>query len=250
MTTQQPQKRRGKRKTTKEMQRVYLRRRIVVGVVALALLALIGFGIYKLATSVFATYHDHGGAAASNSSVSGHHKKAASSKKSDNSNNQDKANQSSVKKCGAKDVKLELTPVSQSVGVGGTLDFKATIRYEGGDSCLVDASNASRILTISNVSGSESSSDAGADSGDGKTKSGQGNGVVWSSAVCPADPRNLLMAKGDKDVQKITWPADSTGSTCVPDEQLPRVERGTYLAQLRLKDHPGVKSEKVPITVE
>ncbi|WEV65531.1 hypothetical protein [Bifidobacterium sp. ESL0764] len=249
MTTQQPQKRRGKRKTTKEMQRVYLRRRIVVGAVALVLLALIGFGIYKLATSVFATYHDHGGAAASNSSVSGNRKKATSSKKSDNSD-QDKANQSSVKKCGAKDVKLELTPVSQSVGVGGTLDFKATIRYEGGDSCLVDASNDSRILTISNVSGAGSSSDAGAGSGNGKTKGGQGNDVIWSSAVCPADPRNLLMAKGDKDVQKITWPADSTGSTCVPDEQLPRVERGTYLAQLNLKGHPGVKSEKVPITVE
>ncbi|WEV67768.1 hypothetical protein OZX72_01860 [Bifidobacterium sp. ESL0769] len=256
MTSQQPQKRQNKRKTSKEMQRVYLRRRIVVGVVALALLALIGFGIYALATKVFANYGGHGGQTASSSSVSKSHKKASTKKpeKSDNTkNNQNnQANQSSVRKCGAKDVKLELSPVSQSVELGGALDFKATIRYEGDDSCLIDASNASRILTISSVSGNASSSDDDSASGSdtGATSGNQGGGTVWSSAVCPADPRNLLMAKGDKDVQKITWPADSTGSTCVPDDQLPRVRRGTYMAQLSLKDHPGVKSEKVPVTVE
>ncbi|MCO6558882.1 MAG: hypothetical protein J6575_05605 [Bifidobacterium sp.] len=281
MTSQQPQKRRDKRQPSKEMQRVYLRRRIVVGVVALALLALIGFGIYALATSVFATYRGHGGASASSSSASSNRKKAPAAKKSDNNkNNQNSnsANRSSVKKCGAKDIKLELNPASQSIEVGGSLDFKATIRYEGDDSCLVDASNASRILTIFSATGNASASGSGSSSGQGsasksgsgtKSKSGSSSGsdtsagdnatsggaggsgdTVWSSGVCPADPRNLLLAKGDKDVQKITWPTDSTGSTCVPDDQLPRVERGTYLAQLSLKDHPDVKSEKVPVIVE
>ncbi|WEV64366.1 hypothetical protein [Bifidobacterium sp. ESL0732] len=278
MTSQQPQKRQNKRRPSKEMQRVYLRRRIVVGVVALALLALIGFGIYTLATNVFSTYHGHGGASASSSASSKAQKGSASKKtgKSDNGQN-NQANQSSVRKCGAKDVKLELNPASQSIGVGESLDFKATIRYEGDGSCLIDASNASRILTIYSISGNGSGqdSDSGSSSGQGsasksgtgaKSKSGSTSGAgadskddaassatgdtVWSSTVCPADPRNLLMAKGDKDVQKITWPTDSTGSTCVPDEQLPRVDRGTYLAQLSLKDHPDVKSEKVPVIVE
>ncbi|WEV42268.1 hypothetical protein OZX57_01930 [Bifidobacterium sp. ESL0682] len=168
-------------------------------------------------------------------------------------------------------MKLELTPASQSVGLGGSLDFKATIRYEGSDSCLIDASNASRILTISSVSGSSSDADSSDKSGgqsgsDSKTGSGaqsgsnsgsdsqagaaSGSDTVWSSAACPANTRKLLMAKGDKDVQKITWPTDKTGSTCVPDQQLPRVKRGTYMAQLSLKDHPEVKSEKVPVTVQ
>ncbi|WEV59361.1 hypothetical protein OZX67_02000 [Bifidobacterium sp. ESL0728] len=286
MTSQQPQKRRNKRQPSKEMQRVYLRRRIVVGVVALVLLALIGFGIYALATKVIATYGGHGGQSAS-SSVSSNHKKAPAKKteKSDNDKN-NQANQSGVRKCGAKDVKLELSPASQSVELGGSLDFKATIRYEGSDSCVVDASNASRILTISSISdagsGASSNSGSGSDGGNGSgaksgsnSKSGSKSGsssktnsdsdddsdadqtsnadtgdTIWSSAACPADPRNLLMAKGDKDVQKITWPADKTGATCVPDDQLPRVRRGTYLAQLSLKGHPGVKSEKVPVIVK
>ncbi|WEV74332.1 hypothetical protein OZX74_01900 [Bifidobacterium sp. ESL0798] len=295
MTAQQPKKRQSKRKTSKDMQRVYLRRRIVVGVVALALLALIGFGVYTLATKVIAT---HGGQSSSNS-VSESRKKTLAKKpgKSDNNkNNQDdKANQGGVRKCGAKDVKLELSPISQSVELGGSLDFKATIRYEGNDSCVVDASNASRILTIYTISDEGSASGSDSDSGNGSasksgsdtksksdsssksdsnSKSGSSSGTsndgsnseanddadaasseqtgdtIWSSAVCPADSRKLLMAKGDKDAQKITWPADKTGSTCVPDEQLPRVKRGVYLAQLSLKDHPNVKSEKVPIIVK
>lgn len=285
MTSQQPQKRQGKRKPGKEMQRVYLRRRIVVGVIALALLALIGLGIYALATKVMATYGGHGGSASSSSAPSG--KKAAASKKSgtsDNAGKNDKANQSTVKACGAKDVKLELSPATSSVELGGSLDFKATIRYEGNDSCLVDASNASRILTIYSIPDGDSASDSGSNADAGSSsqsgsgtksgsdaKSGASSGAdsgsasgddadassnrqtgdtIWSSAVCPADSRKLLMAKGDKDAQKITWPADKTGSTCVPDEQLPRVKRGVYLAQLSLKDHPNVKSEKVPITVK
>ncbi|MDF7665547.1 hypothetical protein [Bifidobacterium sp. ESL0745] len=277
MTSQQPKKRPTKRKPSKEMQRVYLRRRVIVGVVALALVALIGFGVYALVSKVIVPQVGH---MVSSSSVAKARKKASAPKKSNGSdagksgtNNQgSKGNQSTVKKCGAKDVKLELSSASQSVAVGGSLDFQATIRYQGTGSCLVDGSNASRILTISSIPDSDSGSNQGSDSKQGSgsgAKSGsdanaksnsdaddnpESNAIssgetVWSSAACPADTRNLLLAKGDKDVQKITWPADRTGATCVPDQQLPRVKRGTYMAQLSLKDHPSIKSEKVPVVV-
>ncbi|WEV69079.1 hypothetical protein OZX73_07420 [Bifidobacterium sp. ESL0775] len=267
MTSQQPQKRPTKGKPSKQMQRVYLRRRIVVGVAALVILALVGFGVYALVTKVIVPQAGH---IASSSSIAKSHKKSpkpkksngsgdAKSEKSDKNNQNGNADQSSVKKCGAKDVKLELSPVSQSVEVGGSLDFKATIRYEGSGSCLVDASNASRILTISSIADSDSGNGSGADSKQGSDSKSNSNSdantassgeTIWSSAACPADSRKLLMAKGDKDEQKITWPADKTGSTCVPDDQLPRVKRGTYMAQLSLKDQPSVKSEKVPVVVK
>ncbi|WEV42267.1 hypothetical protein OZX57_01925 [Bifidobacterium sp. ESL0682] len=78
MTSQQPKKRDSSndanRKPNKEMQRVYLRRRIVVVIVALVLVALIGFGVYALVTKASAA-HGHDGQAASSSAASNAHKK-------------------------------------------------------------------------------------------------------------------------------------------------------------------------------
>lgn len=273
MSSEQPKKRQSpsnaKRKPSKEMQRVYRRRRIVVGAIALVILTAIGFGAYALVTNVIAP---QGGSADSNSSASDSGKKGGASKRTKDSSDKKsdhaksaksdksedgKANQGGVRKCGANDVDLELTPASQKVDVGGSLDFKATIRYKGSDPCVVDASNTSRMLTISAVSGTDSNADA--DSSSGKdAKSGSASDpkktsseqIIWSSAVCPAKPRNLLLAKGDTDEQQITWPTAKTGDTCVPDDQLPKVRRGTYMAQLSIKDHPKLKSEKVPVVVE
>jgi hypothetical protein len=95
---------------------------------------------------------------------------------------------SGVHDCTAGDVKLELSAQSQTVPVGGSLDFTMTIAYEGTSSCLIDVSNASRILTITS-----------------------GSDTIWRSDACPADPHRLLMSKGDKRVDTLTWNTDSTG---------------------------------------
>lgn len=271
MSSEQPKKRQSssnaKRKPSKEMQRVYRRRRIVVGAIALVILAALGFGAYALVTNVIAP---QGGSADSSSSASDSGKKGGASKRPKDSSDKKsddaksaksdksedgKGGQGGVRKCGANDVDLELTPASQKVDVGGSLDFKATIRYKGSDPCVVDASNTSRMLTISAVSGADSDSDSGsgkdAKSGSASdTKKTSSEQIIWSSAVCPAKPRNLLLAKGDTDEQQITWPTAKTSDTCVPDDQLPKVRRGTYMAQLSIKDHPKLKSEKVPVVVE
>ncbi|SCC79929.1 hypothetical protein GA0061077_0890 [Bifidobacterium commune] len=262
MSSEQPKKRQSssnaKRKPSKEMQRVYRRRRIVVGAIALVILAALGFGAYALVINVIAP---QGGSADSSSSTSDSGKQGRLSKRPKGSankqsgdaksdKNQDgKGDEGGVRKCGANDVDLELTPASQKVDVGGSLDFKVTIRYKGSDPCVIDASNSSRILTISAVAGADSDSDSGSGSSS-DTKKTSSEQIIWTSGVCPAKPRNLLLAKGDTDEQQITWPTDKTGNTCVPDDQLPKVRRGTYMAQLSLKDHSKLKSEKVPVVVQ
>jgi len=47
----------------------------------------------------------------------------------------------------------------------------------------------------------------------------------------------------------MTWNTNRTGSSCAEDSTLPKVEAGTYTAQLSMKDHPKIVSNKVTITV-
>ncbi|WP_420897320.1 hypothetical protein [Bifidobacterium goeldii] len=199
-----------KRKLSKQQRAMYRRRRIVVGVALLVVIALIIFCIYSLGRGLAAI-----GDAMTPDEVT---RSAVPEPKKT----------SGVKDCGKNDIKLELTAASQSVPLAGSLDFSATIRYTGSASCLINASNESRVLTISS-----------------------GNDVIWRSDSCPADSRMLLMAKGDKKTDTITWNTSRTGDTCVENQDdLPKVDRGTYIARLSLKDHPAVTSDPVTITVQ
>lgn len=211
MTSQQQRKPGKKRKLSKRQRRIYMRRRIVVGVVLLLVLALVIFGLYSLGRGIGMVSKSIGNY--EEQSVSRSQTEAKKAKK--------------TPKCSADDVKLDLTSNEQSVEVGGSLEFSATIAHEGRGQCLIDGSNTSRVLTITS-----------------------GDDTIWRSDTCPADSRMLLMAQGDKDTQKIAWNANQTGSKCVSDDLLPKVDPGTYQAQLSLKDHPQVKSPKVPFVVD
>ena len=129
--------------------------------------------------------------------------------------------------CGKEDLALELSAPNPSTGVGGSIDFTATIRHKGTGSCLVDGSDGGRVLII--TSGQE---------------------TIWRSDACPVGARTLLMATGDKDVQTITWNADSSQDSCLPDDQLPRVNAGSYQAKLVLKANSRVASQPVPVMVQ
>ncbi|WP_170115059.1 hypothetical protein [Bifidobacterium callitrichidarum] len=207
-----PKKR--KRRISKKQQAIYRRRRIVVGVILLLILALIGFCIYSLGRGVSAIntaiHHDEVYAISRES--------VPTPKKT-----------SSVKDCSTKNLSLQLSSKSQSMPVGGTMEFTATLVHEGTGSCLVDGSDSSRILTITS-----------------------GNETIYRSDVCPADSRLLLMAKGDKDSQQMKWNgnANATLTECTDQSDWPTVNAGTYVAQLSLKDDPKVKSEKVVFTVQ
>lgn len=198
-------------KRSKKQQAIYRRRRIVVGVAALLVLSLMLFCVYSIERGIGAisALITHESVALERESVS------------------DPLAVKPTADCDADTVSLSLSAASQSVGVGGSLDFTATIVHEGGASCLVNGADDNRVLTITS-----------------------GTDTIWRSDVCPATARPLLMAEGDKDSQTITWNADRTGSECVDDSELPRVDRGTYVAQLSLKDAPKVKSDPVTITVE
>ena len=184
-----------KRRISKKQQAIYRRRRIVAGTVLLLIIALIVFCVYAISRDA-----------------------TPAPKKVSN-----------VKDCSASDVTLQLSAASQSVPVGGSLDFTATIVHEGSGNCLVDGSDSGRVLTI--TSGQE---------------------TIYKSDVCPADSRLLLMAKGDKDVQKVTWNtnANATLAKCTDESGWAKVNAGTYVAQLSLKDHPKVKSDPVTFTVQ
>lgn len=202
------------RRVDPRRQRIYRRRRIIVGTALVLAVALVVFCIYSLARGAGAI-----------SDVIRHDDLTAMSRNPVPSSAKSKG--TGVPDCTAKDVKLELATGSQSVGVGGSMPFTMTIRYEGTSSCLIDASNASRILTITS-----------------------GNDTVWTSKACPADPVMLLMSHGDKRVDTLTWNANRTVDHCVDDADLPKVDAGTYSAQLSLRDDPKAVSDKVPFLVQ
>ena len=225
----------AKRKISKQQQRIYRRRRIVAAILALVLLLACAGIVWGVGVGIRALRGGsarEGKATTSQEARSGNGEKSeegkASARKAEGKEEAKARSQAPrVKKCGPADVELELSAPDPTTGVGGSIDFTATMRYKGTGSCLIDGSNAGRVLII---------------------RSGDQN--VWRSDSCPSDPRSLLMAGGDKDVQTITWNADASQEGCQPDENLPRVNAGSYSAQLVLKSNEKVKSQVVPVMVQ
>ena len=203
-----------KRKLSKRRRAVYRRRRIVVGIALVLAVALTVFCVYSLGR----------GMAAIDTTIR-HDDLMAVSRKPVPSPKQ----KSKVKDCTASNVKLSLQSDSQSAPVGGSMKFTATIAFVPKDSssCLIDASDHSRVLTITS-----------------------GGDTVWRSDACDVDSRKLLLAAGDTDTQTMTWNTNRSGQTCTEDSKLPKVDAGTYTAQLSMRDHPKIVSNKVTITVQ
>lgn len=203
-----------KRKLSKRRRAVYRRRRIVVGIALVLAVALTVFCVYSLGR----------GMAAIDTTIR-HDDLMAVSRKPVSAPKQ----KSKVKDCTASNVKLSLQSDSQSAPVGGSMKFTATIAFVPKDSssCLIDASDHSRVLTITS-----------------------GGDTVWRSDACDVDSRKLLLAAGDTDTQTMTWNTNRSGQTCTEDSKLPKVDAGTYTAQLSMRDHPKIVSNKVTITVQ
>ena len=203
-----------KRKLSKRRRAVYRRRRIVVGIALVLAVALTVFCVYSLGR----------GMAAIDTTIR-HDDLMAVSRKPVPAPKQ----KSKVKDCTASNVKLSLQSDSQSAPVGGSMKFTATIAFVPKDSssCLIDASDHSRVLIITS-----------------------GGDTVWRSDACDVDSRKLLLAAGDTDTQTMTWNTNRSGQTCTEDSKLPKVDAGTYTAQLSMRDHPKIVSNKVTITVQ
>lgn len=203
-----------KRKMSKKKRAMYRRRRLIVFGGALLALALIVFCIYSIARGVGSAHAWLG--SADRMSVS---RSAAPSP----------AVKSKVAVCSDKDIELELVPASTTVPVGGSLEFTAKMTYVGKDpeGCYVDGADDGRVLVITS-----------------------GDDTVWRSDACEDGYRPLLLMESVDDEQKMTWNTNRSGDECVADAELPKVDRGTYVAQLELADDPKVTSKPVTIEVQ
>lgn len=202
---------------TKKQQAVYRRRRIVVGVALVVVLGFIVFCLYSLSQGIVAVNREI------------HHADvyAISRKEVPTPTGQQK--KSSVPDCDVSDIALSVTPTASSLGVGDSMDFAVSVKYNGTSKagCLIDVSQSGTVLTIKS-----------------------GKDVIWKSDVCPVNSDYRLLAKGDEVKQTITWPGVRSGSECADAADLPNVDRGVYSAQLSVKGHAKTKSEPVGITVE
>ncbi len=215
----------AKRRMSEKKRRMYRRRRIAAALLAVLFLLVCAGLVWGVGAGIRAL---RGGNGAQGTSTSVQQSSKTKSKDKDKQKKDSgKKRSSGAPDCGKEDLALELAAPDPSTGVGGSIDFTATIRHKGTGSCLVDGSDGGRVLII--TSGQE---------------------TIWRSDACPVGARTLLMATGDKDVQTITWNADSSQDSCLPDDQLPRVNAGSYQAKLVLKANPRVASQPVPVMVQ
>ena len=243
MVTMPVLKRKPKRKISAARRRMYIRRRIVVCV---GLLAVLVFCIFCI-ISIFK------GVSAIGSAISKHSDVTLSKQLVP-----DPRPVGIIKKCSAKDVRIELTSASQSVPMGGSVEFTARIVHEGDDSCRIDASDGRMVLTIGDsVSADKSDKSDKSDQSREKQEKQEKQQKIepkWRSDVCEIPLKPLLMAKGDSYEKKIVWSTDATvgtptGKDCLDDADLPKVSRGTYIAQIAHKDVSGLQSNPVVISV-
>lgn len=250
-------KRKPKRKISAARRRMYIRRRIVVCVGLLAVLVFCIFcivSIFKGISAIGTAINKHSDVTLSKQLVP------------------DPRPVGVIKKCSAKDVRIELSAASQAVPMGGALEFNAHIVYEGDDSCRIDASSGRMVLNIGQSAGgsSQAAGDSSGAKGDksnkqnkqdksnqsnkSKDKSAQAVVPQWQSDMCVIPLKPLLMAKGDSYDKKFTWNTNATigtpsGENCANDSDLPKVSRGTYIAQIEHKDVAGLQSNPVVISV-
>ncbi|WP_435528274.1 peptide ABC transporter permease [Gardnerella vaginalis] len=243
MVTMPVLKRKPKRKISAARCRMYIRRRIVVCVGLLVLLAFCIFciiSIFKGISAIGTAINKHSDVTISKQLVP------------------DPRPVGIIKKCSAKDVRIELTSASQSVPMGGSVEFTARVVHEGDDSCRIDASDGRMVLTIGDsVSADKSDKSDKSDQSREKQEKQEKQQKIepqWRSDVCEIPLKPLLMAKGDSYEKKIVWSTDATvgtptGKDCLDDADLPKVSRGTYIAQIEHKDVAGLQSNPVVIAV-
>lgn len=237
MVTMPVLKRKPKRKISAARRRMYIRRRIVVCVGLLVLLAFCIFciiSIFKGISAIGTAINKHSDVTISKQLVP------------------DPRPVGIIRKCSAKDVRIELTSASQAVPMGGSVEFTARVVHEGDDSCRIDASDGRMVLTIGDSVSADKSDKS--DKSREKQEKQQKIEPKWRSDVCEIPLKPLLMAKGDSYEKKIVWSTDATvgtptGKDCLDDADLPKVSRGTYIAQIEHKDVAGLQSNPVVISV-
>ncbi|RBP97224.1 hypothetical protein CRD60_07945 [Bifidobacterium aemilianum] len=205
----------SKRRVSPQQRRIYRRRRVVAAIALVLTLSLLIFCLYSLGRGIAAL----GSVAGVGSGPDLSRSKVSSPVKV-----------SKVRNCKASDLQLELSTKSPSTEVGGSVEFKETVKYVGGSSCLINTASDSLVLTITS-----------------------GSDHIWRSDVCPADSHTILMSKADnmdRFEQPVTWDAERSSDSCTEGFAAPKVDSGSYSAKLSLKGQKKAVSQTLPLLVE
>ncbi|GAA2242778.1 hypothetical protein GCM10010401_14630 [Rarobacter faecitabidus] len=172
---------------------VYRRRRAVALVIVIALLVLIIWGISAIVTA-----------------IRGSGDEAAPSRQAASPSQSGEQTPGAPAECAADDIELSVSAANATYSLGGEVDFAVGISSKSKSPCLVNGSDASRVLTIRS-----------------------GNDAIWSSGDCADDAaRDLLMSEGSKDSQTITWKMTRSAPGC--EKVKGKLRAGTYRAQVQL----------------
>ncbi|MFF2621702.1 hypothetical protein [Oerskovia jenensis] len=126
--------------------------------------------------------------------------------------------------CQPKDVTLWLAASKTGYADSEKPSFTVTLTHVGARPCLIDASSAVQEITITS-----------------------GTDRIWSSADCPAAPKDLLMAPGDVWTETTTWNRDRSAPGCATG--LPALLPGTYSAVVASNEVDGLTSPAVVFTL-
>ncbi|MFP1719582.1 MULTISPECIES: peptide ABC transporter permease [unclassified Gardnerella] len=234
----------GKKMSTSQ-QKMYFRRRVFVCVVLFLIVSLAIFCVISLGKGLAAV----GGA------IAGH--EVDVSRKSV----PEPRPVGLTPRCTAHDINIELSVKSQNVPMGGSVELTERFVYEGNTSCLIDASDMNSVLSVNSSDAVSKSNDDAKDSKDSKNgkdakdskdanSSNYLSNAVWRSDTCDTALKPLLMAKGDHFEKKITWNTNTNaGKGCTADEDLPKVDRGTYVLRVEHKRVAGLHSEPLFVNV-
>ena len=133
------QVRNRKRKVSKQQQAVYRRRRIVVGVALVLIVALVVFCVYSIGRGISEVGQSMDARAASHVDIS----RQATPQPH---------RTTGIKNCDSSNVHMQLSAKASEVAVGGSLEWTETITHDGSKSCLIDVSDSSVVLTITSGS--------------------------------------------------------------------------------------------------
>ena len=182
---------------------VYRRRRIVALVAMLAALALLVVGAVTVVRGIGAAIAGDGGAAEPRT--------PAPSPTTTTEPSVEYAD------CAPPELVVAATPDAADVPAGVAAPFTVTITNNGTETCLVDAGEAKRVVTV--VSGADR---------------------IWSSADCvaaDAAERTLLLAPGASDTTQLAWNRVRSAQGCPAGQPAPLP--GTYQVSVTLAGASG-----------
>lgn len=128
--------------------------------------------------------------------------------------------------CSTESLDVRISADATTITAGDPVTFSVRVTNVGLAPCLIDGSDESRSVIVTDASGKDR---------------------VWSSGDCAQGERMLLLGPGDKWEQDVRWSFVRTVKGCKGGQ--PAVEPGDYRAMVRLDDVPAARSNAVELTV-